>query len=600
MEPAAFLRSQPPFDRLTGPQFGIAERNLEIAFVPGGDVVLRRGGPRSEFLYVVRKGAIRLERDGQLVQELEEGDAFGFPSLIGRASPHVDAIAAEDALLYRLPAAAFDELMKAPAFAEYFAGDLAARLRAAATEAPLPMQADLALPASRLVRRAPVTIARTATVGEAAARMRDEGVSSVLISGTPPGILTDRDLRNRVLAAGRGADTPLAEVMTAPVQTLDAGASLFEVLLFMLDRHVHHAPLAQGGAIVGVITDTDLLRAQATSPLHVLKRVSGEAAKRAGYAAELTRIVESLAATGLEAAQIGRVVARLNDALVAGLLAEAETALGPPPSPYAWIVLGSEGRLEQTLLTDQDNALVYGTAGGTAPAYFASLAERVVRGLVDAGFPSCPGGYMATHWCRPLEEWERIFRGWIETPEPKALLDASLFLDYRVVHGALSLEPLQRLLHRASGEQVFLAQLARNAIGFEPPLGAFRTIKLEDGGVDLKKGGLQPIVALARLLALAAGSDARPTLARLTAAADAGTLSREGAANLAEAFRFLLRLRLDDQLRARRESRPLDAVTSLDRLSALERQHLKAVFLAVRETQSAIRLRYATERLAGT
>ena len=598
MEPAEFLRHQPPFDQLGPAAFRAVEEALEVVYLARGEFALRRGGPRAEHLYLVRKGTVRLERDGVAVQVLEEGDAFAFPSLIGRTSPHVDVVAAEDVLAYRIPAAVFEQLMEAPAFREFFLLDLTDRLRrSAALQAP-PLGLDLGRSARALVTRDPVGIALGATAGEAARVMRERGVSSVLVAGPPDGILTDRDLRSRVLAEGRGPETPVADVMSSPVATLEGGASLFDVLMLMLDRRVHHVPLTEHGRIVGVLTDTDLLRAQVQSPIALLKRVaSGDPGDLGDYAESLTQIVDSLFSAGLEAARIGRVVSRLNDTLAAALLRNAERELGAAPAPYAWIVFGSEGRMEQTLLTDQDNALVH---AGTTPEHqrwFEGLAERVVRGLIAARFPECPGGFMATKWCQPLPGWQATFRGWIGTPDPQALLDASSFFDWRVVHGALDLAPLEDVARGASRERTFLAHLARTALGFTPPLGAFRQIKLDHGGVELKRGGLAPIVALARLFALEAGVSERGTLDRLAAASAAGVLSAEGAATLSEAFRFLMRLRLRDQLQALRAGREPQAVASFEGFSSLERSQLKDVFLAIREVQESVRLRHATDRL---
>jgi CBS domain-containing protein len=272
--------------------------------------------------------------------------------------------------------------------------------------------------------------------------------------------------------------------------------------------------------------------------------------------------------------------------------------------PYAWIVFGSEGRMEQLLLTDQDNALVHGdppvddpAAAAACEAYFASLAEKVVAGLQAAGFPPCPGGFMATRWRKPLSAWLDLFRGWIGTPDAAALLDVSSLLDFRPVHGTLDLAPLDAVVRSASERAVFLAHLARTALTFEPPLSPFRQIKEQDGGVDVKKGGLMPIVGMARVFALEAGSGARGTLDRLQAASESGNLSREGATTLAEAFRFLLGLRLRVQLEAARTG---SAATNLVRpadLSALERRLLRDTFLAVRELQQATALRLHTERL---
>jgi CBS domain-containing protein len=600
MEPLEFLRRHPPFDRLAEHQLRRVEDGLEVSFSPRGERVLRRGGPRSEHLYVIRKGAVRLERDGQQLMALEEGDCFGFPSLIGRASPLADAVAAEDTLLYRLPEAVFTSLIESsPAFGEFFLLDLAGRLRRAAEVEPMGLGSDLAIPARQLATREPTFVAATATVGEAARLMRSAGTGAVLVSGPETGILTDRDLRTRVLAEGHGPDLPVERAMTRPVLTLPAGASLFEVLLFMLEHHVHHAPLAADGKIIGLIGDTDLLRLHLRSPLHLMHELERLRDPRAaaGYARELAAMVEVLAWGGADATQIGRIVSRLNDALTASLLRLAEADLGPPPCPYAWIVLGSEGRMEQALITDQDNALVWEQDSPAADAYFGQLAERGVEGLLAAAFPACPGGFMATRWRHPLAEWRRLFQAWVEDPRPQALVEASIFFDFRRVHGGLELEPLDEVLARAGREGLFMAQLAKTALGFRPPIGMFHQLRAEHGGVNLKAAGILPIVGLARLHGLAAGSRSRPTLERLAAAAAAGTLSQAGAATLAEAFRFLLRLRLRTQLESLRRGEAPPQVSRLQDLSALERQYLKETFLAIREIQEATALRYGTDRL---
>jgi CBS domain-containing protein len=600
MTPIDFLRAHPPFDRLGPEALHDLESGLEIAFQPKDARILERGGPPNRVLYVVRKGSVRLERDGEVVQVLEEGECFGFPSLIGRTSPHADVVAAEDVLLYQVPGDAFDRLFARREFADFFVAGLGERLKRSAAVQALPIGKELATPIGRLPVSPPVHVRPDATVGDAARLMRDKGISSVLVEGEPLGILTDRDLRSRVLAEGRGPATPVGDVATRPVRTVSADATLFETLVFMLEQRVHHAPVEAGGSIVGVVTDTDVLRLYTKSPLYLLRNIDRVAAPADlhRYAAELAAMVETLVWGGLGAVQIGPIVSRLNDALVGRLARLAEAELGPPPVPYAWIVFGSEGRMEQTLLTDQDNAIVHGDGEPGAAAYFQALAEHVVRGLVAASFPPCPGGFMATNWRRPLAEWLQLFRGWIATPEPRALVEALNFFDFRAVHGTLALDPLEETIRQAGREQLFLAHFARASIGLRPPLGAFRQLRAEDGGVDLKKGGLAPIVSLARLHAIEAGSPARSTLDRLDAAAAGGTLSRPSAEILGEGFRFLLGLRLREQLRAIRAGEAPSNVVRLEHLSTVERQHLKGVFVAIRELQQATGMRYAVQRLA--
>ncbi len=602
MEPDVFLPRHPPFDRLHEDLLERVLGRLEVTYVPRGEAVMRRTDRDNRYLFVVRKGAVRLERDGGPLQVLEEGEVFGYPSLLAGGPPSTDVIAEEDSLLFRIPGELFHRLMEEREFADFFVAGLASRLRRAAqAETPL-LSGDLSTPVSGLVTRAAVFVQPDATVAEAARAMTREGVSSILVGGRPPGILTDRDLRRRVLARGRPVDTPVSRVMSRPLRTIPAGTPVFDALVSMLENRIHHLALVEGDEVTGVVTDSDLLRHHHRSPISLLSRVEKLESPETfqDYSGQLTGMVEVLFRGHLDAAEIGRIVSSVNDAAAARLLRLAERELGEPPRPYAWIVFGSEGRREQALLTDQDNALVYGDGGEDSEEvgrYFAELAGRVTAGLIRLGIPPCPGGFMADRWNRPLGAWIELFAGWIGAPEPQALIDAANFFDFRPVHGALSLAPLDELIGEARAQRSFLAHMAKNALEFRPPIGLFRQIRERSGGVDLKRGGIIPVVGLARLFALEAQVPARSTLDRLAAAAAAGCLSADGAETLSEGFRFLLRLRLEHQLEAVRRGRAPDNLVPLDELSHLTRRHLKEAFLAIREIQDAVSMRYGTAML---
>jgi CBS domain-containing protein len=455
---------------------------------------------------------------------------------------------------------------------------------------------ELMTPIGSLVSTCPVVVSPEASVADAARAMRDARASAALVADDPPGIVTHRDLGDRVVAADLGPGTPVRAVMTRPLEPFPSGMPVFEALQRVLELGVHHLPVTEGERVVAILRDTDLLRHQIRSPLPLLDRIEtldelGDVPR--DYSTEVAGIAETLFTGGLGVTQIGRVLSALSDALVRRLLVLGERELGRPPCAYAWIVLGSEGRQEQVLLSDQDNALVYlSDDARDARDYFRSLADLVVDALIRAGFPRCPGGYMATRWCKPLPDWEELFAGWVEVPEPQALLEAQIFLDFRPVHGALSLEPLDRVLVSGGRRALFLHNLARAALRFRPPLGPLGRVRAADGWLDLKAGGIAAIVMLARLYALAGGSAARPTLERLEAAAGAGALSRAGAEILGESFRFLTRLRLMQQLRSlRRGDQPGNRV-SLDTLSDLERRRLVEALRAVRKQQEATALRF--------
>ncbi len=314
-----------------------------------------------------------------------------------------------------------------------------------------------------------------------------------------------------------------------------------------------------------------------------------------GYGAKVAEMASALFAGGLEPVVIGGFVARLNDTLLGRILRWAEQDLGPPPTPYAWLAFGSEGRMEQTLLTDQDNALVFGEDSPEARRYFAAFAERAIGDLVAAGFPRCPGGYMATRWSAPLAEWEGRFREWLDKPTPKALLEASIFYDFRSPFGSLDVSSLEAIVSRARGARTFLAAMAKSALTFRPPGGLLLRLRSEASRIDLKLQGISPIVFLARVYGLEADARTSNTLGRLSAAVEAGLIARDTLETLSEAYRFLLRLRLREQLRMIATGRPPTNVISLSDLSSIERSRLRDVFRAIEAWQERASYHYRTD-----
>ncbi len=597
LDPVAFVRVTPPFDTLPVGAFEDAARALEIVFFPAGTRLLTRGGAPSEHLYVIRKGAVRLERETQTLQVLEEGEIFGFTSLIsGKAT--LDVVVEEDLLAYRLPRAHFEALLGHAPFAGHFASGLAERLRNSLERSQVvSFQPDLAVPVSTLLRGPPVRVARDARVGEAARVMADRSVSSVLVDSDPPGIVTDRDFRRRVLAAGRGPETPVIEVASSPLQTVVADCPVYEAWRILLDAGVHHLPVTRNGTIVGVLSATDLLKTTAAGPLAVMKRVErlGDRAALPGYATKVAEMASVLFNGGLEPTVIGGFVARLNDTLVTRILRWAEADLGPPPTPYAWVVFGSEGRMEQMVLTDQDNALVYAEDPPAARSYFAALAEKAIEDLQAAGFPRCPGGYMATRWQGPLDEWRERFRGWLDQPTPQALLEASIFFDFRRVHGHLELALLRAAVARAKGARTFLSAMAKSALTFRVPSGLGLRLRSESSRFDMKLKGISPIVFLARVYGIESAARTSNTLDRLRAAVDAGLIAKDTCDTLSEAYRFLLRIRLRVQLQTISEGKPPSNLVSLSDLSSMERSRLRDAFRAVEVWHEHAAYHYRTD-----
>jgi CBS domain-containing protein len=597
LDPVSFVRNTPPFDALPEPIFDTMAKALEIVFFPAGTRLLTRGGAPSEHLYLIRKGAVRLEREGQTLQLLEEGEIFGFTSLIsGKAT--LDVTVEDDLLAYRLPRVQFQVLLLDASFAGHFASGLAERLRNSLERSQVAgFQPDLGVPVSSLLRGPAIRVPPTSTVGDAARVMADHAVSSVLVDAAPPAIVTDRDFRARVLAAGKGPETPVLDVATSPLRTVPADTPVYEAWRYLMDAGVHHLPVTRGAEIVGVLSASDLLKHTASGPVAVMKRVERLGGRDAlpGYGARVAEMAASLFAGGLEPTVIGGFVARLNDTLVTRILRWTEAELGPPPSPWAWLAFGSEGRMEQTLLTDQDNAIVWGADSPEARDYFGRFAQHIIQDLQAAGFPACPGGYMATRWQGPLEDWRARFHGWLDRPTPNALLEASIFFDFRKVHGGLDLAPIDAIAARARNERTFLCAMAKSALSFQPPGGLMLRLRPDASSFDVKLKGISALVFLARVYGLEAGARTSNTLGRLAAAHQAGLIEKDTCDTLSEAYSFLLRLRLREQLRMIADGEPPTNVISIRDLSSIERSRLRDAFRAIEMWQERAAYHYRTD-----
>lgn len=599
MDVPGFLASHPPFDELTPEQLQRVLGALEIAHFPPGAVILEEAGEPASHLFVIRKGLVEILDDGIVIDELGEGEVFGMWSLLGRVAPSATVRAKEDTLCYLIPAEVAEQVLATRAGAAFVVAALrrrAERVRHALDEAPPPTGLR---PVGSLLRRPPVTCAPEVPVAEAAALMARERVSSLLVPRADGrlGILTDRDLRTRVVARRLDPETPIREVMTPEAVTVPADAMAGEVLLTMLEHGVHHLPVVdRAGRVLGVVTDTDLMGIGRETPF-ALKSAIERAGDADAVAAELRRlpeVVTSLVGSGTDPVHVGHVVAFAIDAATKRLIALAIRELGEPPAPWAWLALGSAARQEQALRTDQDHAL----AVGGEPDAFAGIAERVVAGLEAGGIPRCNADVMASdpRLRLTLEDWVRRLEAWMAEGGPTGSEQLSIIADYRQVTGPLEAEPaLDAVMARAPEHASFLRQLARRALDERPPLGFVRDLQVEHRGehagtIDIKHRGIVIVSNLARAYAARAGLTAKRTLERLRAAEAAGAIDAETRADLEEAFGFLWEVRLRHHVERHRAGLPPDDFVDPHELGPVTRRGLKEAFRVVHRAQRALAL----------
>ena len=601
MDIAGFLRRYPPFDRLDPEQLlGIAGA-VEIEHEPAGTVILQQGGKPATHLYVVRKGEVELLSDGSLLDLLGEGEVFGQFSMLAREEPTVSVRAHEDTLCYLIPAPMADTLLGTSEGYAFVIGTMRRRIHLA-TEHGNPREPDPRLRAvGDLVRRAPVSADPTTAVADAAALMAAERVSSLLIPLDRGrwGILTDRDLRTRVIATRSSFDAPVSDFATVPAMTLPATAPSGDVLLRMFADGVHHfAITGDDGRIVGVVTDTDLMGLTRHTPFALKSAIaradSAPAVAEAGR--ELPRVVLEMVDARADPIDVGRVVALVVDAMTERLLSLGVTEAGDAPCAWAWLALGSAARHEQALKTDQDHALAY--QPGDAPPelidpYFARLAEFVTAGLEAAGIPRCRGDAMAVHPSlrKPIDGWVEMFVRWMDAPDAQSSVLASIGYDFREVAGPLDAEPaLDDAIRRARERPAFLHQLARRALDLKPPTGFFRNLVVESKGehagrLDVKHGGITIVNNLARAWAVQAGVTAKGTVARLESATAEGTLEGSIATELAEAFHYLWQIRLEHQAEQVRAGVVPDDFVDPATLGPFSRSGLKEAFRVIARAQ---------------
>jgi CBS domain-containing protein len=412
------------------------------------------------------------------------------------------------------------------------------------------------------------------------------------------GIVTTRDLRSKVLARDLPPTTVVGEVASFPVKRLPADTPLAEALVFLLENDIHHAPLAgiptdrPEGPSSLILTDDDILAHYGNDAFTLLRRLVAGSGPTDQFATQVTQAVRGMVRSGVGPGAIGRAVSSLVDGLMRSLCAEAETALGPPPVPYAFCACGSQGRREQTLLTDQDNVLVYAdlqTANLADPdaarRWFEALAHHVVDGMLAAGIPSCEGGYMATNWHGDLGWWHQAVQARTADPDPAALLDLNILADLRVVAGTLDPDTLLAPLHRSTSQDLLVRRLASSAMKFRPP-GRFSRFFGGDDEFDVKRQGIIPIVGLGRVFGLELGLSTTSSASRLAAAADAGLISDDAQVWLSDGLDFLTGLRLQGQLRSLEQTGSSSAIPLERRdLNSMQEETLRDVLRVVADVQ---------------
>ncbi|KJY73049.1 cyclic nucleotide-binding protein [Vibrio coralliilyticus] len=612
-----FLSQHPPFDELEDEVLNFVTKHVEISYFREDTPVIHFGDEIHD-LYMVRSGVVEVyRRKGELYNRLDEGALFGQMGLLTNNKVRFPAKATKDTLVYCIPEAVFQELYdNHETFADFVEVEDTARLRQAVSSTN--EQNDLTTSKVRtlLTGDAPF-LEKTETIQNAAIKMAEENVSSLLIidpdiledneeDNSPlVGIITDRDLCTRVLAEGLDANDEVSSVMTTEVISLDHNAYVYEAMLTMLRYNVHHLPVLKDKKPIGIIEATDIVRYESQNSLLLVSSIFQQQSieELASLSEQVKDSFVRLVNEDANSHMVGSAMSVIGKSFKQRIIELAEEELGEPPIPYCFLALGSMGRDEQILVTDQDNAIILDNSyvKEEHDGYFSALAKKICDGLNECGYTYCTGDIMATNpeWRMTRSEWEECFADWIDDPNPKALLNASIFFDLVGVYGRLKwAEQLNGFIVRRSRKNNrFLACLARNAMNRTPPLGFFKDFVMEKDGqhknsINLKRRGTAPLADLIRVHALAVGSRSTNSFERLDDIHEAGILPKGKARDLRDALEFISMVRIRHQaLDVENQIEP-DNNIEPENLSDFERRNLKDAFQILSNAQNFLKFRY--------
>tara|TARA_R110000744_G_scaffold17891_14_gene48312 strand:+ start:14791 stop:16677 length:1887 start_codon:yes stop_codon:yes gene_type:complete len=621
VEVTDFLQRHKPFSNLAASELSHVASRVEIAYYKAGSPILTFGQDNTHW-FVIRSGAVEVfRRDGELYNRLGEGNFFGELALMRNRPVRFPVVALEDTLVYLIDADTFNNLFdNDEQFADFVEVEDRSRLRESSPDKK-DNNALLTVKVEKLIEQLPLILPPHTSVQDAALRMTEEGVSSLLISNEHVsddassddepviGIVTDVDIRSRLVAHGLDLSTPVTDIMTTQLTIVQSNQYVFEAMMLMLKHKVTHLPVLRKSKPIGLISHQDILRYESQNSLFVVKSIfnAQNVDELAALKDEVQTCFSRMVDEDANSQMIGSAMAVIGRSFKQRLLELAEEEFGPPPIPYCFLALGSMARDEQLIVTDQDNALVLDNRFEPKlhDGYFNDLANFVCDGLDRCGYTYCKGGIMATNkkWRQPLKVWEQYFTQWIDKPTPETLLHSAIFFDLDGVWGKkVWADTLNRLIRKkAFKNSRFLACMARNALLRTPPLGFFKDFVMETDGrqtnsINMKRRGTAPIADLIRVHALSVGVKGRNSFSRLNGVIDAKILPPGRGVDLRDALEFIAMVRIRHQAFDLEMKRVPDNDIEPEYLSDFERKNLRDAFQILSDAQKYMKYRYQPGR----
>ena len=620
-----FLSGIDPFTFLSEEEIELAAGSLSRVSFPKGTVLFVQGKTRVGYLYILQKGAAEryYEENGEKTMRglLSEGDIYGGISMLlndGLAVRTMEVV--EDSTFCLLPSQVFfDICQKNSSFSDFFSDTFGKRMLSRSYAAIIaktlhPKEDSLQFfnqPLSQIYSRNPIFCDADVSIRDAAISMARQKSSYAFIRSTDPdqmGIVTEKDFARKVVARGYPVDEPVGNIMSAPLRTISEKALVFEAMMTMMEEDFQHVGVVDSNEnIIGMLSTKDILTYQGQSPLFLLREIqlAPSMDKIIEKHLQLAGLVRSLIHNGATARNVTRFITTVSDTILNKLMSMTLDEMGPPPVPFVFMIMGSEGRREQTLKTDQDNAIIYqNPQPATAEAvhgYFRKFGDIACTLLNQAGYDFCTGDVMAKNpqWCQPLSQWKTYFSDWIHAAEAEDLLQASIFFDFRCGFGEDSLidELRQHLFGSLDGWSGFFRHMTENALNFKPPIGFFRNFVVESKGLHRNafdiKSAMTPIVDFARVYALKNRIDETNTLERLDQLRIKKIISHQEYDELEKAYSFLMQLRFVRQITAvMDDNKKPDNYINPKKLTHIEQTMLKEIFKRVEKFQSKMNFEF--------
>lgn len=619
----AFLRNTMPFRELDDLALADLALHCKIDFYPKGTRLLTYNETEVTHLFLIQRGGVRAfitDEDGDIVLKDYRGvgSNIGALGIIRGTKANLNIETVEDTFCYLIPREIFKKLVASvSAVSHYYLKSFSDNVVATAyTE----------LRKNKLTRRSTeelflfntkagelskplFSVSATTSIQESGTIMSRQSIGSLLVymdedPGAMIGIITDTDFRSKVIAEGRDYREPVASIMSSPLKSVSSDMLCFDVLLKMMTTGIHHLGVEQGGRVTGVITSNDIMVQQGNSPYYLFKEIASQNEFEGLYmlADKVSGLVRNIINEGAKAGDIARMIALINESILAQILVLLHRQLGPPPVKYGWLMFGSEGRHEQTFKTDQDNGIVYADPDPEerelVSEYFRTFGEQATHHLLKCGYPSCRDNVMASNpkWCRPISEWKDQFTYWITEADALEQLNAAIFFDFRHGYGTeqLAVDLRDHVMSSCRDNNTIVKNLIKSCLNMRAPLSFFKQFIVEQNGdqkdrLDIKRRGLAPFVDFARVMSLKYGLRQTNTWIRLKRLRIKMKMTDDFYDEMVDVYELQMQLRVIHQLEQIENGREPDDFIYPEQLTDLEKRMLKDGFSVIDNMQQILK-----------